>query len=97
MNQNLKKQILEQQKMKRDLEQRLQKEQTQQQQQRQTRPFKNISNKNQQINSKKILNESIVDTKSEKVVTHTLRLIFDPQRPAFASSQIKPTYCKFKF
>ena len=85
----LKKQILEQQKLKRDLEQRLQKEinQTNQQQQRQTRIFQNISNKKQPVNSKKKQDEPV---KKEAVITPIL--IFDPQRLAFASSQIKSSY-----
>lgn len=93
-NLKIKKQILEQQKLKRDLEQRLQKEinENNQQQQRQTRIFQNISNKKQPNAIRKKQNQD-PPTKKEAIITP--RLIFDPQRPAFASSQIKSSYCEY--
>ena len=83
----LKKQILEQQKLKRDLEQCLQKEINQTNKQKQHKTLllsqQNISYKKQSVNIQK-------PVKNDAVITP--RLILDPQRSAFASTQIKSSY-----
>jgi len=87
----LKKQILEQQKLKRDLEQCLQKEINQTNKQKQHKTLllsqQNISNKKQSVNIKEKRDEPV---KNDAVITP--RLLLDPQRSAFASTQIKSSY-----
>ena len=91
-NKKLKQQILEQQKLKRDLENRLQKDQAQNsnfQQQRQARISKSILNNN----NNKALNKKENSVKQTDQV-HMTRLTAEMNRPAFATTHFKPSYCK---
>lgn len=94
-NKKLKQQILEQQKLKRDLENRLQKDQAQNsnfQQQRQARISKSILNNNNN-NNNKALNKKEYSVKQTDQV-HITRLTSEMNRPAFATTHFKPLYCK---